>query len=63
MPDEVISESLRQRLLTDVQYALRQLRQFRDVGRALDALERVEDQLNLLDPTWEDRYGLAPVVN
>ena len=63
MPDEVISESLRQRLLTDVSYALRQLRNFRDVQRAIDALERVEDQLNLLDPTWEDRYGLAPVVN
>jgi hypothetical protein len=58
-----VDESLRQRLLIDVQYALRQLRQWRDVQRAIDALERVEDQLNLLDPTWEDRYELAPEPN
>jgi hypothetical protein len=58
-----MDEALRQRLLIDVQYALRQLRKFDDVGRALDALERVEDQLNLLDPTWEDRYELAPEPN
>jgi hypothetical protein len=32
-------------VLVDVQYALKQLRQFRDVGRAIDALERVEEAL------------------
>jgi hypothetical protein len=62
-PGEFMTESLRQRLLTDVADALRQLRKFRDVQRAIDALERVEDQFNLLDPTWEDRYELAPQVH
>jgi hypothetical protein len=33
-------------ILTDVRYALRQLRQFRDIGRAIDALERVEEALS-----------------
>jgi hypothetical protein len=32
-------------ILTDVRCAMRQLREFRDVGRALDALERVEAEL------------------
>ena len=32
-------------LMTDVRYALRQLRQFGDVGRAVDALERLESNL------------------
>jgi hypothetical protein len=31
--------------LIDVRYALRQLREFRDIARALDALERVEEAL------------------
>ena len=32
-------------VLTDVRYAIRQLRRFGDVLRALDALERVEEAL------------------
>jgi Arc/MetJ-type ribon-helix-helix transcriptional regulator len=32
-------------ILTDIRYALRQLRQFRDIERAIDALERVEEEL------------------
>ena len=31
--------------LTDLRYAIRQLRDFRDVRRALDALERIEEML------------------
>lgn len=41
---------------TDVAYALRQLRTFRDVDRAIDALERVEA---LLDPN-EGTIDLVP---
>jgi hypothetical protein len=36
--------------LTDIRYALRQLRQFRDIGRAIDALERVEEVLSMEQP-------------
>jgi len=32
-------------ILIDVQYAIRQLREFSDIGRALDALDRVEATL------------------
>jgi hypothetical protein len=32
-------------ILIDLGYAIRQLRQFRDIGRALDALERVKSVL------------------
>jgi hypothetical protein len=40
-----ITETFRGILLNDVQYALRQLRQFGDIARATDALERVEYRL------------------
>lgn len=48
LPDSEQSDELRHRIstaTTSVQYALRQLRQFRDIGRAIDALERVESAL------------------
>jgi len=32
-------------ILTDLHYAIRQLRQFRDIDRALDALERIQAEL------------------
>jgi hypothetical protein len=35
--------------LTDARYALRQLREFRDIGRAIDALERIECWLEHAD--------------
>jgi hypothetical protein len=40
-----MKDFVRQTCLTDVQYAIRQLRKFGDVARALDALERVEERL------------------
>lgn len=34
---------------TDLAYAMRQLREFQDCGRALDALERIEENLKHLE--------------
>lgn len=45
-------------VLIDVRYALRQLRQYRDVQRAIDALERVEEALELAD---ENGVAVQPV--
>lgn len=36
-------------VLSDVRYAMRQLRRFNDQTRALDALERVEEALHVHD--------------
>ena len=38
-------DPLRALMLTDLRYAMRQLREFRCIDRAMDALERVEAQL------------------
>ena len=38
-------DPLRDLMLIDLRYAMRQLREFRCIDRAMDALERVEEQL------------------
>ena len=40
-----MNDYVRQTCLNDAQYALRQLRQFGDIARAIDALERIECRL------------------
>ena len=49
----------RNNLLTDMAYALRQLRRFRALERALDALQRVEWTLQNLDQVEEAREELS----
>jgi hypothetical protein len=44
-----MNQHLRAACLTDARYALRQLREFRDIGRAIDALERIECRLEHAD--------------
>jgi hypothetical protein len=44
-----MNDYVRATCLTDARYALRQLRQFRDIGRAIDALERIECRLEHAD--------------
>jgi rubrerythrin len=41
----MLTQTERDRLLVDVRYAMNQLKRFRDVARAVDALERVEADL------------------
>ena len=48
----------RDSLLTDMAYALRQLRRFRALERALNALQRVEWTLRNLDQVEETRAAL-----
>lgn len=45
--EETTAETLRlvESALVDVRYALTQLRKYRDIGRAVDAIERVEETL------------------
>jgi len=40
-----VNDFVRATCLNDAQYALRQLRKFRDIDRAIDALERIEYRL------------------
>ena len=50
-------------LLTDTRYALRQLRQFREVDRAIDALERIEAKLEAARETMAPDVCDEPSAN
>jgi hypothetical protein len=54
-----MNDHVRATCLTDARYALRQLREFRDIGRAIDALERIECRLEHAEEYDEFEQGLA----